>query len=306
MLTQVRRCVVAGHGAVGRLFASLLVAEGARVCAVDLKPADGGERGIRVLACDIVHPTDQVRAEMAAADLVLLAVPEPAALTAIETLATLLRPDCVLAHTLSVQATAAMTIRRHRPAMPAVGLNPLFAPELGLAGRTVAAVVLCDGPGVRELLTTIKTHGGRIACLEPEEHDEQAAVTQALTHAAVLAFGLAVADLGASPAALNGDAPPPHEVLLALLARISAGAPEVYFDVQAGNPAAARARSALATAVRTLNAATRSQEEFAALLDRVRGVFGTTHSDHAAQAADVIRAVQVRRGDGAGRRCVTR
>jgi 4-amino-4-deoxyprephenate dehydrogenase len=300
MLTQVRRCVVVGHGAVGRLFASLLVAEGARVCAVDLKPADGGERGIRVLACDIAHPTDDVRAEMAAADLVFMAVPEPAALTAIETLATVLRPDCVLAHTLSVQATAATAIRRHRPARPAVGLNPLFAPELGLAGRSVAAVVLCDGPGVRELLTTIETCGGRIAYLEPEEHDQRAAVTQALTHAAVLAFGLAVIDLGASPEASAGDAPPPHEVLLALLARISAGTPEVYFDVQAGNPAAGRARSALATAVRTLEEATRSQEEFAALLHRVRGMFGTAHSVHATRAADVIRALSPLGGEAVG------
>ncbi|MBM0274433.1 hypothetical protein [Micromonospora tarensis] len=109
--------------------------------------------------------------------------------------------------------------------------------------------------------------GGRVVELGPAEHDQIAATTQALTHAAVLGFGMALADLapgaaGAEPrldlATIAAVGPPPHQTLLALLARISGGTSEVYWDVQHGNPLAGPARAALAATLHRL----------AALIDR--------------------------------------
>jgi prephenate dehydrogenase len=101
-------------------------------------------------------------------------------------------------------------------------------------------------------------------------------VTQALTHAAVLAFGLALDELGIAVEDLGAVATPPHLTLLALLARIASGEPETYWDVQAGNPHARRARAALGAGLATLADAADhgTSGDFAALLERARERLG--------------------------------
>jgi prephenate dehydrogenase len=101
-------------------------------------------------------------------------------------------------------------------------------------------------------------------------------VTQALTHAAVLAFGLALDELGVAAQDLGAIATPPHLTLLALLARIASGGPETYRDVQAGNPHARRARTALAAGLATLADAADhgTGDDFAAILERARQSLG--------------------------------
>jgi len=126
------------------------------------------------------------------------------------------------------------------------------------------------------VLDEIGRRGARVAELGADEHDRLAAVTQALTHAAVLAFGLALDELGVAVEDLGAVATPPHLTLLALLARIASGEPETYWDVQAGNPHARDARTALAAGLATLADAADdgSGADFAAILERARGRLG--------------------------------
>lgn len=89
-------------------------------------------------------------------------------------------------------------------------------------------------------------------------------------------------------------APPPHTVMLALLARIVSGTPEVYWDVQAGNPLAPKARGALADGVRRLDLLTSpdftptAEAEFAAALSRIKVALGGRLNDYAQLCADLF------------------
>ncbi|WP_182908967.1 prephenate dehydrogenase/arogenate dehydrogenase family protein [Microbispora sp. H13382] len=286
-----RRCVVVGGaGAVGGLFAGHLLRSGAEVVVVDPAPGAGqpsadqpsadqhsaGEP--RFLRGDITDIGPDLAVEIGRADLVLLAVPEPVALAAVKQVAAAMRPGALLADTLSVKGPIAEAIRAHAGDVEAAGLNPMFAPSLGFAGRPVAAVVVHDGPRTRALLRLVESWGGRAVRLGAHEHDRLAAATQALTHAAVLSFGFALARLGVGIAELAAVAPPPHATMLALLARIASGTPEVYWDVQSANPQAAAARAALAEGVRTLagllDGPADGEAEFAAALGGLRELLG--------------------------------
>ncbi|OPG12959.1 prephenate dehydrogenase/arogenate dehydrogenase family protein [Microbispora sp. GKU 823] len=248
-----RRCVVVGGaGAVGGLFAEHLLRSGAEVLVVDPGAGAAPAGEARFLRGDITDIGPDLREEIGRADLVLLAVPEQVALAAVKQVAAAMRPGALLADTLSVKGPIADEILAHAGDVEAAGLNPMFAPSLGFAGRPVAAVVVHDGPRTRALLRLVESWGGRAVRLGAHEHDRLAAATQALTHAAVLSFGLALARLGVGVAELAAVAPPPHATMLALLARIASGTPEVYWDVQWANPQAAAARQALAEGVRTL------------------------------------------------------
>ncbi|HEY9370026.1 prephenate dehydrogenase, partial [Streptomyces sp.] len=282
--------VAGGAGAVGRLFTGLLAAAGREVCVADPEAFAADVPGVRQVKGDITAPDGALRAELERADLVLLAVPEPVALAALPALADVMPPHALLADTLSVKTRIAAALAEHAPGRQSLGLNPMFAPTLGMAGRPVAAVVPHGGPLVEELLDLVGASGGRIVRMDAERHDRVAAASQALTHATVLAFGQALAELDVDIEELSAVAPPPHATLLALLARIASGTPEVYWDIQSANPLAGSARDALAHGVDRLRDLSRDgeEEDFAHHLDALAGVLGTRLTHYQALCADLF------------------
>ncbi|MGA9871446.1 MAG: prephenate dehydrogenase dimerization domain-containing protein [Rhodococcus sp. (in: high G+C Gram-positive bacteria)] len=251
--------VVGGNGAVGTLLCTLLSRGGRSVMSVDTRPF-GTAVGTPALPAgevdreigDIVEPGARLTNLLRGAGTVVLAVPESVALNISLTLFT---ETALVVETLSVKSAFAAKIAREGVAGPVLGINPMFAPSLGMEGRPVAAVTHSPGAAAEEFLGRIRGWGGRVVEVDSDTHDRLAAATQALTHAAVLAFGSALTRLHVDPGLVEAVAPPPARTALALLARIAAGEPEVYWDVQAGNPHAAAARSALADAVRDMDAA---------------------------------------------------
>ncbi|SNT51242.1 prephenate dehydrogenase dimerization domain-containing protein [Rhodococcoides kyotonense] len=248
-MTTYDAVVVGGSGAVGSLIAQLLASDGSTVLTVDRVAPQHSETGVHHVVGDVLAPDPELEAILGAAPIVVLAVPESIAL---QTVSLPLKPTTLLVETLSVKSGFAQAVPEETG--PVLGINPMFAPSLGMEGRPVAAVTHRPGPEVDRFLRRIETWGARVVELDADAHDRLAAATQALTHAAVLAFGSALSDLGVDPSLVDAVAPPPARTLLALVARVSGGEPEVYWDVQAGNPYAAAARSALANGLRELDA----------------------------------------------------
>jgi prephenate dehydrogenase len=275
---QGERCVVAGGaGAVGGLLVDLLSGAGADVLVVDVAPPPPAVAQQCAFARgDVCSIDERLEAELRRADIVVLALPERVALAALPALASLVRPGRLLVDTLSVKTGIVAELAAYAAHLEALSLNPMFGPDLGFDGRAVAAVVVGDGPRVRALLDALARRGARLAELGADEHDRVAAVTQALTHAAVLAFGLALDELGIAVEDLGALATPPHLTLLSMLARIASGVPETYWHVQAGNPHAPRARAALAAGLATLTDAAEQETDraFATLLERAHESFG--------------------------------
>ena len=247
--------VIGGCGAVGSLLVDLLVGDGLSVLTIDpsskYDSIDHISGDIRALNADLVPTVKN-------APVVVLAVPESVALS---TDLSLFGEDALVVETLSVKSGFAAVASTAPAGLQILGINPMFAPSLGMDGRPVAAVAHRSGARVDDFLHRIGTWGGRIVTVGADQHDRVAAATQALTHAAVLAFGSALASLDVDPALVEAVAPPPARTALALLARIAGGEPEVYWDVQAGNPYAGPARHALTTALTDLDTAVASGEE---------------------------------------------
>jgi prephenate dehydrogenase len=291
-----RVVVAGGSGAVGSLFAERLQAAGNDVVIVDLAAPEPAHPVTRFVRGDIGDPGAEVTDLVQTADAVLLSVPEPVALAGIGRLAGALRPDALIADTLSVKATIVPALRAAAKAAgeaEALSLNPMFAPSLGFAGHPVASVVVRDGQRGRALRDLIEQWGARVVTVTADQHDRVAAAAQALTHAAVIAFGAALAELDVDIADLDRMGPPPHTALLSLLARIASGAPEVYWDVQAANPHAPAARRALARGVSQLTGVVEDGDRaaFGDLLDRLCGVLGPLQGAYRKRSAQGLRAM---------------
>ncbi len=288
--------VLGGDGAVGRLLAGLLADAGAELTRCDLAPEScPGAAGLgRYVQADARRPSPALRALLADAGCAVLALPEAAALEALPHVLATLPAGALLADTLSVKTPFAQAALAARAPVELLGLNPMFAPALGWDGQAVVAVELAPGPRSRALLALLGERARVVTVPGAAAHDRMAAALQVAPHAALIAFGLALAQQDADLDALLEVAPPPFRALLALLARIASGNPETYADIQRANPQAPAARATLATGLARLGDAAQADDgagAVAALLEELRTWLGAQREPLAAQAAELLAAL---------------
>jgi prephenate dehydrogenase len=248
--------VVVGAGAVGSLLCRQLASLSETVTVVDVRDlAENSSSPVTAwLRADIRVPTEQVRGALARADVVILAIPQAAALDGLAAVVKSMREGALLVDTLSVKSRIVGAILRLDPPLEVLSLNLMFAPALGFRSQSVLAVRVSTGPRSDAFEALLRAWGAEVVFHGAEDHDRITTTVQALTHAAILSFGDAVRTLGVDLGELICAAPPPHRTLLALLARILSGEPEVYWDIQDANPFAKDARQALASGVAKLGA----------------------------------------------------
>jgi prephenate dehydrogenase len=262
------------------------------------------EAGVRVIAAAAHIGDADVLAELARADVVLLTLPESAVDQVVPAVARAMKSGAVLADTLSVKAQVVPLLARwaSKHGLQACSLAPMFAPALGMAGRPVAAVRVADGDHVEKLLAIMRQAGARLVVLGAAEYDRLAVVLQAATHAAVLALGLTMARSGCAPGALLALAPPPSLTMFALAARIVAGNPEVYWDIQVSNGASAVMREVLRDGLDRLDRSVRESDRlsFAGMMDEVREYLGPHHDDLARRCAALFERDDLRMTEDEG------
>ena len=291
------RCVlVGGNGAVGRLFAGALATAGAALTLIDVAAEPHAD--VRALgayrALDARRPSPALHDALASADCAVLALPETAALEALPHVLEALPAGALLVDTLSVKTPFAEAALASSAPVELLSLNPMFAPSLGFAGHAVIAIELASGPRSRALLRLLGDAAQVVTVADAEAHDRIAAAAQVVTHAGVLAFGLALERLDADLDALMAVAPPPFLAQLALLARIASGAPQTYADIQRANPFAPDARAALASALAALDAAAADSDPRAveALVAQAGAPLGSHRAALAAQAAALLARIE--------------
>src|SRR5690606_5292209 len=133
------------------------------------------------------------------------------------------------------------------------------------------------GPLGSRLIDAMKAAGATIVTLSAEAHDRQTAAIQAATHAAILAFAMTLDTMGYRPSDTPALWAPPHATLLALVARIVSGEPEVYRDIQVANPFAEEARAALGRASAELSRIVSTNEPtvFTELVGKLSDMLGS-------------------------------
>ena len=230
----------------GQMFVRILVDAGLEVIAIDVDPVVGDSPlSVGRLTGDITNPSAEILHALSETDCALLAVPEQVALGSIDVLVAAMPDDSLIAHTCSVQGPMAARLMEVKNPLQAVGFNPMFGPSLLPQGRPIAEIIIRDGPLVEHLSGILKLTSADLVVVTAENHDRICSITQAAAHAAIISFGLAIMKSGVSHEELVRLAPPPCVTLLALLARVASGSPEVYWDVQFANPQAAESRTNL-------------------------------------------------------------
>jgi prephenate dehydrogenase len=280
--------IAGGSGAVGSLFRETLTRDWApSVAVVDRRVPLASLSGATAVEDDITHPSTWTLDRVACCDLLILATPEPVAIEAAKVLLPMMKAGSLVVDTLSVKSRYARAIATIVTDAEVLGVNPMFAPSLGFAGRSVVAVPYRCAELAEAFLAFIASQGADVVRLDTEGHDRACAALQAATHASVLCFGMALAAGSYDLSAVERIMPPPHRTLLALLARIVSADPEVYRDIQAANPYAAEARAGLVDAHRRFERLVDSgdPEAFHRLVTELRSLLAGGDTDYAALCA---------------------
>lgn len=241
--------IVGGEGAMGSFFARFFAAQGHTVFLADLAttltPEEAAER----------------------ADVVLLSVPIDITETIIRRVGPHVRPESVMIDVTSLKEWP-VRIMLESTGAEVVGAHPMFSPAVGAIHRQVVA--LCPGRGeywLGWLRDELHAQGAEVVECSPEEHDRAMAVIQVLRHAATMAFGRALRDLGVDLEESLRFSSPIYRLELMMTGRLFSQAPELYADLSLGNEHRAGVADALEQAVTEIARVIRSGDREAFLTE---------------------------------------
>ncbi|MEV0561446.1 prephenate dehydrogenase/arogenate dehydrogenase family protein [Dactylosporangium sp. NPDC050588] len=236
--------VFGAMGTAGGITCEWLDRAGISTTRVDLKDVEASG-----VVGDVLALTPELMTAVSAADLIVLATPSDVTHRAAEQLLVQCAPHAVVIDLLSSKTSYSELVARLDPRCAAIGLNPMFGRNIAPANPVCLAVTYRTGSGCPDVLSALRGAGLTVLRLaDAGEHDRLCARWQALAHAALLAFGHASRFLEAPSDPPDRAAPPPYQLLEAMVSRMLRAGPETYAEIQSMNPYAAHARSLFAAA----------------------------------------------------------
>ena len=265
--------ILGANGQLGRLFSHKLSQTGASVTGIDLDQTSSEKGKYSVyISADLTIPDTRVVAAIQQAACIIICLSESAALAALAGIMKSISRGALLVDTLSVKANYLQQVRLAGKEIECLSINPMFAPSLDFETQNVAVIEVASGPLAEEFVCLLRSWGAQVTRVTLEEHDATTALIQVATHATLIAFGSVLSKLGYDIQSALRISTPPHRIVLSLLARIILANPEVYWEIQHGNPLAGKIREALAQSIDELNnvSAAANPEAFSRLLEEVR------------------------------------
>jgi 4-amino-4-deoxyprephenate dehydrogenase len=265
-------------GGFGKLLTSLLALAGHRLGGIDTVPPhqDTAKLLSFFIRDDVASPSPATLKALEDVDWVLSCLPQDPTFAALRSVTPHLRKGSLFMDILSVKTPISGLLRSGNPDVEYLSIHPMFAPSVGFSGQNVVIVKNGDGRHRASIEELLGKWGARVHYLTAEQHDRSTAAVQVATHAAILSFGLALKAMGYSIEEALPISSPPHRTLLALLARIANGNPEVYWQIQTENPLASFARTSIITAITDLQKSVEagSLMDFSESLSGVREMLG--------------------------------
>ncbi|MDJ0842838.1 prephenate dehydrogenase/arogenate dehydrogenase family protein [Crocosphaera sp.] len=269
-LMNIEKVLILGlNGGFGQLFSNLLSEEAMTIYGIDLaSQPDSLTSCSNYLCCDLNQPNKQAFALAREVDLLLICLPESVAFSALEHFVPVIPTNGLVVDTLSVKTPIEEKMANFRLDVQILSINPMFAPDLGFCQNNVTAIDLQPGLRSANFINLMRKWGANVTIMTASEHDRYTAITQVLTHAAIIAFGLCLTKLDVETDKLLSVSTPVHRTMLKLLARITSQHPDIYWRIQLDNPYGKQMREALLNSLKQLDllADVKAQQEFCRIL----------------------------------------
>ena len=220
----------------GRWFANFFKECGVDVTIVDKSARTGKiatEIGVRHMEVDILR--DSV-GDVVDTDVLLISVPIDITGDVIERVGPEMRKGSLMMDITSVKKVPVeMMSRVTGEGVEILGTHPLFGPSAkSICGQTIIFVPVAERVGAlyRRVYKLFERSGAKIEILSAEEHDRLMSVLQGLTHFVLIAFGIALKELGFDVKRARAVMSPMYEILMDFVGRILHQDPRLYALIQ--------------------------------------------------------------------------
>jgi chorismate mutase/prephenate dehydrogenase len=210
--------IVGGGGAMGQRFVQVFRA-----------------RGHEVEVLEANDPRDRPSL-IAAADVVMLAVPMALAEQLAAQVAPHVRPDALLCDINSLKEAVCATMAAACPG-EVLGLHPMFGPTVGsFTGQKVVVCEVRAGRHAAWLVGELAHLGMECIHATPAEHDRMMSVVQVLMHFSTVVMGEALRRSGVQLEDSLRYTSPIYRLELAFVGRLFAQDPDLYAEIEMSNP----------------------------------------------------------------------
>lgn len=209
---------------------------------------DIASRGHKV---DVLEPGDprDPGSVVAAADVVVIAVPMENATAVARQYAPFVRSDALMCDINSLKEEICAVMEEYCRG-EVLGLHPMFGPTVhSLRRQKIVVCPVREGPVGGWLRRELGRVGLEIMESDPDTHDRMMAVVQVLVHFATMALGEALRTSGVTVEESLRFTSPIYRLELAFVGRLFAQSPELYAEIEMTNPYGARVREHFVQAV---------------------------------------------------------
>jgi chorismate mutase / prephenate dehydrogenase len=261
-----RALVVGGRGLMGQWFCSYLDSMGHEVVTVDPKGPTKGHRR----APSVSEGLDGLGAH----DLVLVCTPMQHTAGALAE-ARLARTPALVADICSIKEPVLGELRRmSKLGMKVASLHPMWGPDtVLLSDKNLLVLDAGSRAAVRDAKGLFKGTAVKVHELPLARHDALMAWSLGLPHLLNLAFARVLAHSGLPPAELERLGGPTMVTQLKVARGVARENKDLYHSIQALNPHAPEVHKRLQGAMREFREATRSPEDFKALMAACEAYF---------------------------------
>lgn len=242
--------IIGAAGSIGKLLTKKFVLEFGNVIGIDLRiPDDTSElKNIKWLIDDITVPNFKSIEALASANIVVFALAEQVIIKTFPKILSYINSNCLIVETLTSKTNFSKLLENYQIRQTIVGINPMFSGDLDPKDRPVVYVVHRNGLLADNFYLLLKRKWQiNIYTMTIAEHDRTMSILQSLVHILVLAFGMMVNNSNMDIVDLVKIAPPPFQLILLQLARMTQNHPDVYWEIQAKNPYSTELRQNLKT-----------------------------------------------------------
>lgn len=237
-----RIVIVGGRGKMGSLFAEAFRGKDLDVVQVDHKTS--------------LTPVEAVKT----ADVVIITVPIRYTEETIKNVAPHIPEHALLTDFTSVKIRPVEAMLKYSRS-DIIGGHPVFGPTVQLKGQTFVICPVRGNAHVEWFTMLLESLGLKVILMSPEEHDQEMAIVQCLTHFSGIALSHTLHALDVDLEKTRDFASPVYILRLYGAVRMFAQDPELYADIQMMNPYSREVALAFAKSVNHLASLVVSQDQ---------------------------------------------
>lgn len=268
--------IIGSSGKLGSMLTKKLMGAGSEVFGLDVNKSNVNDLQ-RFIEADLTVPQTLPDLSGYGFDVLLVATPASVADAVINNVIVPYGKSCLIVDFLSEKHFFEQHLKNAVKDIVHIGVHPLFAPAVDWKNQNVLVTPRkVSDARAQQFIRQLEEWEAVVQYCDAVEHDKLMSVVQVGVHAAVIAYAQFLVSQDIDFKLLDKISTPASRVMWAMVARMIANNPSVYWEIQTNSATAQNAREGLTDSINMLDkfVKTSDSNSFDEIFNRMRSMFG--------------------------------